>query len=191
MTSKEQKITSTKSQSSSLWEQIKENGKIIIIALILAFLIRTFIAEPRYIPSESMYPTLEQGDRLVIEKVSYHFNNPQKGDIIVFEPPLQLQMLGYEKNQAFIKRVIGTSGQTVEVTNGKVYINKKSLNENYIAQLPNYEMDSVTIPENYLFVMGDNRNNSNDSHIWGFLPEENVIGKATFRFFPWKRFGKI
>lgn len=189
MTSPEQNITSK--PASSLWEQIKENGKIITIALILAFIIRIFIAEPRYIPSDSMYPTLEQGDRLVVEKVSYYFHHPQKGDIIVFQPPVQLQMLGYEKNQAFIKRVIGTSGQTVKVSKGKVYINDQPLAEDYIAELPNYELNSVIIPEHYLFVMGDNRNNSNDSHIWGFLPEENVIGKAIIRFFPFNRFGQF
>ncbi len=189
MTSPEKNLTST--QSSSFWQQFKENGQIITIALVLAFLIRIFIAEPRYIPSDSMFPTLTQGDRLVIEKVSYYFHTPQKGDIIVFQPPIQLQMLGYEKNQAFIKRVIGTSGQTLKVREGKVYIDDQPLSEDYIAEIPNYLLDPVTIPEHYLFVMGDNRNNSNDSHIWGFLPEKNVIGKATFRFFPFNRFGKI
>ena len=152
MDSQEQQLTSNQinSDNKSFWQSIKENGKIIAIALVLAFLIRIFIAEPRYIPSDSMYPTLKEGDRLVIEKVSYHFHNPQKGDIVVFEPPLQLQMLGYEKSQAFIKRVIGTSGQTVEVINGKVYLNHKPLEENYIAQPPNYELNPVTIPENII-----------------------------------------
>jgi len=190
MTSEQQNLTSN-SQSFSFWQSIKENSKVMAIALILAFLIRIFIAEPRYIPSDSMYPTLTQGDRLVIEKVSYYFKTPQKGDIIVFEPPLQLQMLGYNKDQAFIKRVIGTSGQKVEIKEGKVYINDQPLRENYIAEKPNYELEPIIIPEHFLFVMGDNRNNSNDSHIWGFLPEKNVIGKATIRFFPFNRLGKF
>ena len=186
MTSKDQDL------STSIWKQIKENAQVVAIAVILAVLIRVFIAEPRYIPSDSMFPTLEDGDRLVVEKVSYHFHPPQRGDIIVFAPPNQLQMLGYENNQAFIKRVLGTSGQTVEVVDGIVYIDHQPLEENYIAEPPNYELyPPVTVPDHYLFVMGDNRNNSNDSHIWGFLPEENVIGRATLRFFPFSRFGKV
>jgi signal peptidase I len=188
MTSQEQNL---KSSSVNFWQSIKENGKIVAIALVLAFLIRIFIAEPRYIPSDSMYPTLTQGDRLVIEKVSYYFHPPHRGDIVVFQPPVQLQMLGYDKSQAFIKRVIGTSGETLEVNEGKVYLNHQPLTEKYIAQMPNYHLDEIVIPDHYLFVMGDNRNNSNDSHIWGFLPEENVIGKATFRFFPFNHFEKL
>jgi signal peptidase I len=175
----------------SRWRPIWENVQIIVIALILAFLIRTFIAEPRYIPSDSMLPTLEQGDRLVVEKVSYYFRPPQRGEIVVFEPPPQLQMQGYESNQAFIKRVIGTSGETVAVQDGTVYIDRHPLSEPYILEAPNYSLQSVSVPQDRLFVMGDNRNNSNDSHVWGFLPERNVIGRAVFRFWPLNRLGIV
>ena len=96
-------------------KKIKENSTTVLIALTLAFIIRVFIAEPRYIPSESMLPTLETGDRLVVEKVAYKFHAPHRGDIVVFQPPVQLQDLGYEKNQAFIKRAIATAGDTVAV----------------------------------------------------------------------------
>ncbi|MDJ0510886.1 MAG: signal peptidase I [Crocosphaera sp.] len=173
------------------WQAIWENVQILVIAVILAFIIRTFIAEPRYIPSESMYPTLETGDRLVVEKVSYHFHPPHHGDIIVFEPPIQLQLQGYEKAQAFIKRIVATGGETVAVKDGKVYVNNQPLEEDYILESPNYNLQSVEVPEGYLFVMGDNRNNSNDSHVWGFLPEKNIIGHAVFRFFPFNRLGTI
>ena len=182
---------SSSNTNNSIWQTVWENVQILVIAVILAFIIRTFIAEPRYIPSESMSPTLETGDRLVVEKVSYYFHPPQTGDIIVFEPPTQLQMQGYEKEQAFIKRIIGTGGDIVAVENRIVYVNNTPLEENYILESPNYNLDSVQVPEGYLFVMGDNRNNSNDSHIWGFLPEKNVIGHAIFRFFPWPRIGSI
>ncbi len=175
----------------SRWQAVWENLQIVAIALVLALLIRTFIAEPRYIPSDSMLPTLEEGDRLVVEKVSYYFHSPHKGDIIVFEPPLQLQLQGYQKEQAFIKRVIGTPGKTVKVMEGTVYIDNLPLKEDYIDESPIYNLQPVTVPDGQLFVMGDNRNNSNDSHVWGFLPQKNVIGHAVFRFFPWQRVNLI
>ena len=175
----------------NLWHKIKENSSTVLIALILAFIIRVFIAEPRYIPSESMAPTLETGDRLVVEKVAYKFHAPDKGDIIVFQPPEKLRILGYDKNQAFIKRAIAKAGETVAVKDGVVYVNSEPLEENYIAAPPKYDLVPVTVPTGKLFVMGDNRNNSNDSHIWGFLPAENVIGHAVFRFWPLERIGTV
>ncbi|MGK7919676.1 MAG: signal peptidase I [Trichodesmium sp.] len=175
-----------------IWQQQKENIKTLTIALLLSLLVRILIAEPRYIPSNSMIPTLEVGDRLVVEKVSYHFHPPTKGDIIVFQPPQQLQRYGYKKNQAFIKRVIGLPGDTIKIENGLVYINDQPLSENYIAEPPEYSLaTSVTVPKNQYFVMGDNRNNSNDSHVWGFLPRKNIIGRAIFRFWPYQRVGSV
>ena len=195
MTLKEKDLTkNTQSQNlekSKFWKSVWENFQIITIALILAFFIRTFIAEPRYIPSDSMSPTLEEGDRLVVEKVSYYFHPPRRGDIIVFEPPPQLQIQGYEKDQAFIKRVIGQAGEIISVENGIVYINNEPLKENYILAPPHYNLPPLLIPEGDLFVMGDNRNNSNDSHVWGFLPQENAIGRAIFRFYPFKKIGSF
>jgi signal peptidase I len=173
------------------WQTIRENAITVTIALVIALLLRLFIAEPRYIPSDSMVPTLEEGDRLIVEKVAYRFHPPERGDIIVFQPPIQLQMQGYDSHQAFIKRVIATSGQTVTVQDGTVYVDSQPLTENYIAELPQYNLQSVTVPEGKLFVMGDNRNNSNDSHIWGFLPQENIIGHAIFKFWPFSRIGVV
>lgn len=176
---------------SNLKNKLKENGITIVIALLLALLIRVFIAEPRYIPSESMYPTLETGDRLVVEKVAYKFHPPSQGDIVVFQPPTQLRVLGYEPNQAFIKRAIATAGETIAVKDGIVYVNDRPLQEDYIAAPPEYELLPIKVPEGQLFVMGDNRNNSNDSHVWGFLPTENIIGHAVFRFWPVARIGTV
>jgi signal peptidase I len=172
-----------------LWGKWGENITIFVLALGLAFFIRTFVAEPRYIPSESMLPTLEVGDRLIVEKLSYYSHLPQRGDIIVFAPPPQLQEQGFEADQAFIKRVIGLPGDTVEVKNGRVFINRELLIESYIAEAPNYLMSPMVVPPAQLFVMGDNRNNSNDSHVWGFLPKANIIGHACFRFWPLERLG--
>ena len=174
-----------------IWRSQQENIRLVAIALILAILIRIFIAEPRYIPSDSMIPTLHTGDRLVVEKVSYHFHPPKTGDIVVFEPPEQLQSLGYRKDQVFIKRIIGKPGDLVRVNNSKVYINDRPLSEDYIAEPPDYQLVSVKVPEAEFFVMGDNRNDSNDSHIWGFLPKQNIIGRAIFRFWPFDRIGSV
>jgi len=179
------------SPRAKFWQQVRENIQIIAIALALALLIRALIAEPRYIPSNSMIPTLSIGDRVVVEKVSYHFKSPERGDIIVFDPPPQLQMQGFTKDQAFIKRIIATPGQIVQIQEGQVYINGEPLDEVYIAEPPNYQMTPVRVPEGHLFVMGDNRNNSNDSHVWGFLPQPNIIGHACFRFWPPNRFGLV
>ncbi|NEP90775.1 MAG: signal peptidase I [Okeania sp. SIO2C2] len=176
----------------TIWQQQKENIKVLAIALSLSLLVRILIAEPRYIPSDSMIPTLEVGDRLVVEKVSYYFHPPVRGDIIVFQPPQQLQRYGYAKNQAFIKRVIGLPGDTIKIENGLVYINDQPLTENYIAEPPEYTLPiSIKVPENQYFVMGDNRNNSNDSHVWGFLPKKNIIGRAIIRFWPYQRLGAL
>ena len=171
------------------WKALVENFKLVAIALLIAVVVRIFIAEPRYIPSPSMVPTLSVGDRLLVDKVSYRINVPEPGDIVVFEPPPQLQGYGYSASQAFIKRVVGLPGQTVQVEKGSVLIDGEPLSEPYILEPPQYEMPAVQIPSDSLFVMGDNRNDSNDSHVWGFLPTDNVIGKAAFRFWPWSRVG--
>jgi signal peptidase I len=174
-----------------LWRSQSENIQVLAIALVLAILIRLFVAEPRYIPSDSMVPTLFTGDRLVVEKVSYWFHPPQRGDIVVFNPPIRLQELGFDKNEALIKRVIGQPGQTIQIQTGQVLLDNQLLEENYTAEAPAYEMMPLQIPEGSFFVMGDNRNNSNDSHVWGPLPQQQIIGRAIFRFWPPDRMGLI
>lgn len=174
------------------WQRLfTDNARLVTVALAIALFVRFFIAEPRYIPSPSMVPTLTVGDRLLVEKVSYRLHPPKQGDIVVFEPPPQLQEYGYSASQAFIKRVIGLPGQTVQVKQGQVLIDGQAIAESYIAEAPAYEMPPVQVPASSLFMMGDNRNDSNDSHVWGFLPEQNALGKAVFRFWPLDRFGRV
>jgi len=174
------------------WRQsVTENARLVAIALVIAIVVRFFIAEPRFIPSPSMVPTLAVGDRLLVEKVSYHLHPPHQGDIVVFEPPPQLQEYGYRASQAFIKRVIGLPGQQIQITNGKVYVDGVPLAEDYILEPPAYEMPPVKVPADSLFVMGDNRNDSNDSHVWGFLPTQNLIGRALLRFWPLDKAGTV
>lgn len=173
------------------WKSQRENLQIVTIALGLAILIRAFVAEPRFIPSDSMLPTLQIGDRVVVEKVLYYLHPPTMGDIVVFAPPEKLQEQGFTQDQAFIKRIIGLPDQTVAVKKGLVYVNDKPLVEKYIAEPPKYQWGPYRVPENQYFVMGDNRNNSNDSSRWGFLPQKNIIGRAVVRFWPLERIGKV
>jgi signal peptidase I len=161
--------------------------KTIGLSAVLAFGIRTFVAEARYIPSSSMVPTLQINDRLIIDKVSYHFENPERGDIIVFNPTDELKRQNFK--DAFIKRVIGLPGETVEVKNGKVFVNDEPLSENYIEDAPDYQWGPETVPEGQYLVLGDNRNNSYDSHLWGFVPHDRIIGRAVVRFWPLSRMG--
>lgn len=164
-------------------------GATLLFPAILALFIRGFIAEARYIPAESMLPTLEIGDRLAIDKLTYRFTQPKRGDIIVFSPTETLSKQGY--HEAFIKRIIGLPGDKILVKDRKVYINGQPLREDYIQYFPNYEYGTVVVPGNSYFVLGDNRNNSYDSHYWGFVPRQNIIGKATQRFYPFVRAGSL
>jgi signal peptidase I len=168
-----------------------ELAKTLSLSLFLAFGIRSFIAEARYIPSESMLPTLEINDRLIIEKVSYHFTDPQRGDIVVFRPPDEAIICSPNQplpiRDAYIKRVVGLPGETIEVNNAQVLVNGNPLPENYIKDAPNYPFPSITVPDDSYLVLGDNRNQSCDSHVWGFVPKPNIIGKAVVRFWPLSR----
>lgn len=163
--------------------------KTLLLSGVLALGIRQFVAEARYIPSGSMLPTLQINDRLIVDKVSYYLNKPKRGDIVVFDPTKTLEQQNY--HDAFIKRVIGTPGDKVEVRGGKVYVNGKALVENYIQEQPRYNYGPQTVPPNQYLVLGDNRNNSYDSHYWGFVPREKIIGKAVLRFWPLDRMGGL
>lgn len=168
---------------------IVELLKTFVSAGILAFGIRACVAEARFIPSSSMEPTLQIDDRLIIEKVSYRFHEPKRGDVVVFSPTDNLKEQNYK--DAFIKRVIGTPGDIVEVKNEHVYVNGEKLTEKYISDAPSYQYGPITVPDDQYLVLGDNRNNSYDSHYWGFVPRDNLIGRATVRFWPLNRLGNL
>jgi signal peptidase I len=128
-----------------------------------------------------MNPTLQNGEYILVNRLAYKTGQPERGDIIVFSFPA-------DEGQDLIKRVIGLPGETVKIGDGIVTINGQKLREPYIAQDPLY-YGEWTVPEGYLFVLGDNRNDSRDSHQWGLLPLENVIGKSVVIYWPpseWK-----
>lgn len=163
--------------------------KIISFTLFLVLGLRFFVAEPRYIPSESMLPTLQLNDRLIIDKLSYKFTKPKRGAVVVFEPTEVLKQQNI--TDTGIKRVIGLPGDKVEVKVGRVYINEQPLPESYIAEKPEYRYGPVIVPPGEYLVLGDNRNHSYDSHDWGFVPGDGIIGRAAIRFWPLNRFGQF
>jgi signal peptidase I len=164
-------------------------GIVVFSIPILVIMLRQFVMEARYIPSEAMLQTLKINDRLIIDKLTYRFRIPERGDIILFSPTETLQRQNFD--DALLKRIIGLPGETVEVKGGRVYINAQPLVEPYITEKPEYQWGPTTIPPNSYFVLGDNRNNSYDSHFWGFVPSENIIGKASQRFYPLERAGSL
>ena len=183
-------------EKSIFWEYAES----IIIALVLAFVIRTFVVQAFKIPSGSMEPTLEIGDHLLVNKFIYGikfpltsinlfpWKDPQRGDVIVFIFPL-------EPNKDFIKRVIGVGRDTVSIVNKKLYINGVEVpdphavyRENMILPEGLQKLDNfapVTVPKGSLFVMGDNRDHSFDSRFWGFVPLKDVLGKAFTIYWSW------
>lgn len=157
----------------------------IIIAGLTALFLISYIVRTFYIPSSSMKPTLLPYDYILVNEFIYRFTEPQRKDIIVFKPPNRKNAPDY------IKRVIGLENEVLEVRDGKVFINGNPIEEPYIPaeQKPDYQWGPQKIPEGNLFVMGDNRNNSEDSHAWGFLPKKNIVGKAFVIFWPPGRMG--
>jgi signal peptidase I len=182
---------------------IAELARTVGLSIILALGIRTFVAEARWIPSGSMLPTLQINDKLIVDKLSYRFAQPQRGDIVVFSPTQELQSENY--HDAFIKRIVGLPGEKIELKNGKVYINNKPLTENnYLTQeqrtsievctsgkQPPFLSQPVTLPPNSYLVLGDNRNSSYDSRCWGVVPRDNIIGRAAVRFWPLNTVGSL
>ncbi len=182
------------SNNVSFWHFMREVLETLGLAVLLFLVINIISARVR-VDGISMRPTLQDGEFVLINRLAYKLGDYQRGDIIVFRPPLYppqgfwRQLLGLpnisDNYEDYIKRVIGLPGDQVRISQGVVYINGMQLQEPYIAAPPNYTGE-WTVPQGDLFVLGDNRNNSSDSHAWGFLPEPNVLGKAVLVYWPFK-----
>jgi signal peptidase I len=167
---------------STAWEWTKT----ILTAVLISMLLRTYVVEARWIPSESMVPTFQVGDRLLVEKISLKTGSFHRGDIVVFDAPQTSGM-----TEAMIKRIVGLPGDILRIQNGVLYVNGTPLDEPYVVEKAKYNFGPFTVPENDLFVMGDNRNNSFDSRYWGPLSKDLVIGKAVIKFYPFHDIGLI
>lgn len=154
-----------------------------IIAALLSLLIITFVVQAFYIPSGSMEPTLMVGDRILVSKVSYRFGTIERGDVIVFHYPLN-------PGKDFVKRVVGLGGESVELRDGVVLINNTPIKELYPTALAGSDRACTSsygpqkVPAGQFFVLGDNRCNSEDSRFFGFVPRDNVVGRAMFIYWP-------
>ena len=154
----------------------------LVLSIVLFAAINAVSARIR-VDGASMEPTLQSGEFVIVNKLAYWFGEPTIGDVIVFHFPR-------DPDQEYIKRIIGLPGDQVEIKDGEVFVNGQVLSEDYIAASPVYDVVS-DVPEDSLFVLGDNRNNSSDSHNWGSVPLDYIIGKATFVYWPPTEWGVV
>ena len=169
------------STQSSFWKEFMEYLKMIIFVVVVVLVVNNFLLINAKIPSESMEQTIMTGDRVFGNRLAYVFGDPERYDIIIFKYPDNEKVL-------FIKRIIGMPGETVEIKDGKVYINgsKEPLKDSFTPETPVGDYGPYTVPENSYFVLGDNRNYSKDSRFWNnpYVAEDKILGKAVLKYFP-------
>ena len=164
----------------------------LLLWVLVALLLRWAVVEPRWIPSGSMLPTLQLQDRVLVEKLSPRFGaGVRTGSIVVFHPPALLQEAGYDPRSALIKRVVAVAGDEVEVRQGRLWRNGQRADPDWAREPMDYDLEPYVVPAGALLVLGDNRNASLDSHLWGPLPEADLIGTAIWRYWPPARFGPV
>ena len=180
-------VGEAESHPTANWDMVKsvlrEVLETVVFTLIIFLLIQTFVRNFRVVGT-SMEPNLHNGQYLVIDKIGYKLGDPQRGDVVVFEPPMR-------PDEDYVKRVIGLPGEMVEIQRGQIFINGAPLEEPYVVRPGSYSMDARRVGENELFVLGDNRNSSSDSHSWGMLPENKLVGRAWLCYWPPTRWGVI
>ena len=168
----------------------------VVIALSIFLIVYLFVMQPHQVNGQSMHSTFENGEYLLTDKISYKFNKPERGDVVVFKAPPAAQCpegAGCD----FIKRVIGIPGDSVEVRDNLVWVNGQAIDEPYLDEEVQTRPGAftangmVTVPTNEYMVMGDNRPHSSDSRVWGPVPFENIVGKVFFRYWPPSRVGTI
>lgn len=161
--------------------------KFVVVAAVIVLPVRLFIAQPFIVSGESMAPTFENGEYLIVDEISYRFEEPQRGDVIIFRYPR-------DPSEFFIKRIIGLPGETVTIKDGQVMVTDVTgttltLNEPYVKNIGNGRDGVYQVDQSNYFVMGDNRPESSDSRIWGLMPRENLIGRAIVRLLPLQQAG--
>lgn len=179
------------------WKQFLQEVLETVGLAVILFLVINLISARVRVEGYSMRPTLDNSEYVLINRLAYLRGNYQRGDIIVFRPPMYPEANFWQrifglpnfndKYEDYIKRIIGLPGENVRITNGAVFINNVPSVEPYIAAPPDYSGE-WTVPQGQLFVLGDNRNNSADSHVWGFLPLKNILGKALVVYWPFTKF---
>jgi signal peptidase I len=188
---------------------LSELPGLLLAALVVAVLIKTFIIQPFYIPSGSMIPTLMIDDRVMVSKLNYRLSDPSPGDVVVFLNPWAeeedtsvpekvvravLEALGIRTSPSddLIKRVVAVGGDRLEIQDGRVYVDDVAIDEPYLPDgtfMPDY--GPITIPDGHVFLMGDNRSASSDSRVFGPVPESHIVGKAVIRIWPLDRLGTL
>ncbi len=164
---------------------LRDFAETVLIALVIALLIRTFIFQPFYVPTTSMVPTLKVNDRIIVNEIGLRFGSVERGDVMVFKYPLDPEL-------NYVKRIIGMPGDTLEIREHGVYINGELLEEPYLPEDFSYSpFGPVDVPQGSFFTMGDNRPFSQDSRSWGFVPEENMVGEAVLIYWPFSSMGRI
>ncbi len=169
-------------QQETVGSFLKDIVRFAVVTLAIVVPIRVFIAEPFIVNGASMDPTFATGEYLIVDQISYRFDEPKRNEVIIFRYPL-------DKSKYFIKRVIGLPGETVELQNGKVTIKNGddpdgfTLDDSYVTY-PKSDEGTFTVTQGHYFVMGDNRAGSSDSRVWGMLPRENIVGRAFVRLLP-------
>lgn len=161
--------------------------EIVVIAFALSWVLRSYVIEARKVPTGSMLPTIQLDDQVIVDKLFFkYFDHISPGDIIVFHPPASAHA-----TEDFIKRVVGIAGDKVEIRNHTTYVNDQPLYEPYVVDKSKEDFGPTGIPADNVFVMGDNRNNSDDSRVWGFLPVQNITGRTLFRYWPMDQIGPL
>lgn len=164
---------------------------VFVVALVIAEVMNRFVIINARVPSGSMENTIQEGDRIIGWRFTYAFSDPKRGDIVVFPNPNPVT--GSEGKENYVKRIIGLPGETVRVENGQVYINDELLEEDYVKEPWSGGDGIYVVPENCYFMMGDNRNKSNDARFWvnKYVERDAILGKVSFRYWPFSRFGSL
>lgn len=163
---------------------LREMVETLFLTLLIYVLIRTFLLGNYRVEGYSMVPTLADNQFLIVSKLDYRLRQPRRGDIVVFLDPRN-------GDQKLIKRIVGLPGEVVEIRNGQVFVGEEALDEPYIQNQARYSESPTQVPEGQFYVLGDNRSNSSDSHHWGTLPGDRIVGRAWFSYWPPESWGVI